>query len=497
MYAQQRLKKTQTEILLIFAAIIFFETIFLVTVILESSNATIRERVSSLTATNSKQLELNINSYLDKVETTAALLFADESYYEYDATDDSLDSYDKLKIEESIFDRIVDLGLMENFADLGIVYANNHTVGWISHSTEGMFSGDEMYDTFADCITNETTNDGWIFGLNGNIDRMFYVKRLNPNAVLISSFYNRELDSVFKYTQELQDMTIRLADDNDNILFSTQTDEIGSRLPDEISSRLPDETTVTVMDREYLINANICQNGWRVICSIQTSLLLKSNIRLRYIAILFSAALCIAFIAIGLLMIRRITRPIDGVVSNLATKAEFDQLSGLLNKISFEDKVNKSMEYHDMNRRFVFIMLDADNFKQVNDCLGHACGDQVIVRISHLLLNCFDAGTWIGRLGGDEFGICIEYFLDTREMVCQHVERFMKMLFFAFSEEFGKEHSKCELTLSAGVCIADDEIRLNFQTLYRRADAALYVSKRSGKNRYTMYQEGMEYEETI
>lgn len=126
--AEDRFRKLQTEILFLYVAIILAVSFFLAIVILGRSSMTIREKVSSLIAANSRQLELNINSYLDKVETTATLLFSDEAYYLYDATDETLDAYGKIKSEETIVDRIVDLGLMENFADFGIVYANDHTV---------------------------------------------------------------------------------------------------------------------------------------------------------------------------------------------------------------------------------------------------------------------------------------------------------------------------------------------------------------------------------
>jgi diguanylate cyclase (GGDEF)-like protein len=450
-----------------------------------------------LTATNSKQLGLNINSYLDKVETTATLLFADEEYYQYDATDSSLDEYTQLKIEEKIADRIVDLGLMENFADFGIVYANDHTVGWISHLTEEMFQDGGMYDTFSECITRQTTSDGWVFGLNNNTDRMYYVKRLNPNAVLITSFYNRELDSAFQYSEDLEDMTIRLVNEQGMILFSSEKSEIGNTLPTDIEERISSNNSATIMDDDYLINSNVCKNGWEVICSIPTKILFKQDISLRHYAILFAAILCAAFILIGLFIIQKITKPMDGMVSHLEVKADIDQLSGLLNKISFQNKVQQKIAYYNPDRIFVFIMMDADNFKQINDRLGHAYGDQVIVRISNTLKKHFDDYNYVGRIGGDEFAVYTEFYNTSIADIRQKILSDMDDFFSSYAKEFHKECIKCGLTISAGISITQDEKMFNFQKIYLNTDAALYVSKKSGKNKYTLYQEGMEENEDI
>jgi GGDEF domain-containing protein len=67
----------------------------------------------------------------------------------------------------------------------------------------------------------------------------------------------------------------------------------------------------------------------------------------------------------------------------------------------------------------------------------------------------------------------------------------MDRVYAAYALEFAKERVECGLSLSAGVCVMRDEAGMDFDKLYRRADAALYYSKRGGKNRYTLYREDM------
>ena len=69
-------------------------------------------------------------------------------------------------------DRIVDIGLMNNYNDFGIIYADNHKVGWISQGTQNLFEGSNLYDCFSEYIT-DSQQGSWLFGINGSNDRFY------------------------------------------------------------------------------------------------------------------------------------------------------------------------------------------------------------------------------------------------------------------------------------------------------------------------------------
>jgi diguanylate cyclase (GGDEF)-like protein len=490
---EERFRHLQLQLLIEFGIIIFCVAAVLSIIIVGDSSRVIRSKVSTLIAANSRQLELNIDSYLDKVETTATLLFSDEAYYLYDASDDSIDDYSKVKSEQIIEDRIVDLGLMENFADFGIVYANDHTVGWISNVTKGLFLDGGMYEEFSGYIVNEDTEDGWFFGAHENYDRIYYVKRLNPNAFLLASLYTWELNSVFEISEQLQDMTIRLVDADNVILFSSQKEESGGTLPEDIEAIVGNASNISAMGKQYLVNSNVCANGWRVICSIPTGVILKEINELRYFAFFFAGCIVLIFVLIGLIMIRRFTRPMDGMVSSLELKAARDELSGLLNKNSFQDQVVSAMAGVGASDKMALVIIDMDNFKQINDQLGHPYGDHVIRRMGALLQLQFSNDYILGRIGGDEFAMYRSYTDDDKAF--RNTKHDMEILVAAFELEFRKERERCHNSLSIGVTIQNGDSD-TFEQLYHKTDRALYLSKRNGKNQYTFYQEGMDCEET-
>lgn len=497
--SDERFRLFQYEVLFVFAMLIIIVTAFLDYIILDRTGQAMQEKVSDLIAANSRQLELNINSYLERMETTPTLLFSDEVYYLYDETDEKIEDYDKVKNEETIKNRIVDIGLMDNYSDFGIVFADDHKVGWVSHGTQDLFKDGGIYDTFSSYITNPKKNDGWCFGVNGNSDRMYYIKRLNPNAILISSIYTRELASVFVYPEQLDEMTIRLVDEENTIMYSSDDSEIGEKLPDDILKNIEEEffdagNSSSIVTRDYLINTNVCFNGWRVVCSVPTDIILKENQELKSFTLRISGALAMMFVLVGLIIITKLSKPMDGMVSSLQDKAEIDRLSGVMNKATFQESVENELKKEPADDLVVFVMMDMDNFKQINDRLGHSYGDQVIIRMGKLLRKLYNNQTIIGRLGGDEFALytgCKDVPME--DIKAAAIER-MEQVIEAFTEEFEYEREQCELSISAGVYIKEVS-GTDFKDLYERADSALYISKNNGKSCYTFYGEEAEDDE--
>ena len=481
------IKRLQYSLIVILAAIIFTITLVTITVIFTVTDRTMKRQMVSLIAVNSQQLGMNVDNYLTEVEDTAALIFSDEAYYAFDATDESIEEYDKIKSEEVIEAKIVDLGVMKNFADFGIVYANDKWVGLISQVTDAMFPSGGMYDAFASTITNEKTIDGWSFGIEGNLERLYYTKRVNENAVLVASFYSHELDNVFRSPDELNEMIIRLVDSDNRILYSNDRDEIGTSIPEELVNVANSNENVAYMGADYISTMNKCENGWKIICSLPNTTILKNTSRLKYICFIVATFLVIVFILISLIITRRITRPIGGELSSLSEKAMTDQMTGLINKVSFENTVTERLKAGEGEMNVVFAMFDMDNFKRINDSLGHAKGDEVIVKMAGLLKEGFDDTFTIGRVGGDEFAVYKSYYIEEKEAITRIFDELLEKLYINFDMVFEHEKKDCSLSLSTGVLVTKNVS--SFKEMYRKADSAMYLSKQKGKGCVTHYNE--------
>ena len=190
----RNLRLTQIVYSLVVAFGVILFSLVISAILLSSLKDSTEDRISYFIAADAHQMELNVNNYMYNVQQDVALLYSDKNYYMYDATDPSLSEYDKIQSETLIQNRIVDLGMMNNFCDFGIVYANDNTTGWISQVTNQMFRESSMYEYFSSVIPSDNLKqDAWIVNVLGNTDRIYYVKRLNPNAVCVVSFYISEL----------------------------------------------------------------------------------------------------------------------------------------------------------------------------------------------------------------------------------------------------------------------------------------------------------------
>jgi diguanylate cyclase (GGDEF)-like protein len=215
--------------------------------------------------------------------------------------------------------------------------------------------------------------------------------------------------------------------------------------------------------------------------------LLKEIYKSRQYSYMFSLALFVVMLGVVCLLIKFLSNPMGEMVSALEEKAVHDQLTGLLNKISFRDIATAVMEKGENTDIDVFIMLDMDNFKKINDTLGHDKGDEVIIRIGDLIKRIFGTNTISGRIGGDEFAVYRRISGKDMNAVKNSVANLIQLFKDEFDKEFVSEHESCGLSLSAGIVIMKKD-EMSFDELYKTADNMLYRSKRNGKNQINFYE---------
>jgi len=169
----------------------------------------------------------------------------------------------------------------------------------------------------------------------------------------------------------------------------------------------------------------------------------------------------------------------------LANKADTDLLTGLNNKIATERKIQ---EYISQNpdKQCLFFLFDIDNFKKINDTLGHAFGDEVLRSLGQQLSNEFRVTDIIGRTGGDEFILFLKDIKDD-EILEKEAARFAN---FFHSFQAG-EYVKYSATSSIGATVYPRDAK-DYHGLYTTADTALYEAKRQGKNRMVFYNKELE-----
>lgn len=479
-------RKFKLAMILYYAVIIIGITVFISVRTISKTDDVLKAKVSELTAALNVQMKMNIESYLSKVETTATLIFAEKEVYIYDATDESNDEYEALNTENYISDKLYSLCIMENFVDFAIVYENNHIVGKMSNNTVSLF-GDRLYEDLSSMINRDRTHDGWFAGYSENYNRIYYVKRVNDNAVLVTSFYTTELESVFEHPGEIEDITIRLVEGENVVIYSSQRAETGLKLDDDIAGRIAQHNSVTLMDDDYLITVNQCGDNWKVICSVPTKIILKEKNEIQFYTLSIAAIAAAIAIILSVILSFGVSSSVDKTVTSLNRRARMDMLTGILNKRSFESMVDTIVKRASDGERYAFMLFDIDNFKGVNDNYGHASGDKILSGVGEVMRKTFRTDDLLGRVGGDEF--CV--FMNITGADKDHtdlIDKKCRELGTSINALKTDEISEGTVSASIGVAVYPENAK-SFSELYKLADSALYSSKNKGKNTFTIYAE--------
>jgi len=166
--------------------------------------------------------------------------------------------------------------------------------------------------------------------------------------------------------------------------------------------------------------------------------------------------------------------------------AHHDMLTGMPNRLLLRDRFAQACAQADRVQSGVAVLfLDLDNFKQVNDTLGHSYGDQLLVKVVERLRYCLRDTDTISRQGGDEFVVLLPLLHNVGVIgsVADHIMQ-------AFADPFEIEAYSINTTFSIGISLYPDDGR-EFDTLLKNSDTALYQAKDSGRDTYRFFSEKM------
>ncbi|MCL6459246.1 MAG: EAL domain-containing protein, partial [Gorillibacterium sp.] len=164
--------------------------------------------------------------------------------------------------------------------------------------------------------------------------------------------------------------------------------------------------------------------------------------------------------------------------------AYYDSLSKLPNRLSLLETMETFLVQSDGKAALIFV--DMDNFKYINDTLGHKFGDSLIYETSKRLVSIVGEKGMVCRLGGDEFVI---FLPDIKEQ--KHAVQLVKFILDQFKEPFIVNESQLHVTVSIGISYYPED-GTNAEDLLKSADVAMYKSKEQGKASYTIYRKSMQ-----
>ena len=201
----------------------------------------------------------------------------------------------------------------------------------------------------------------------------------------------------------------------------------------------------------------------------------------------FTLLVCLCAFGLTVLMVRRTRTAAQHAESHLHYLAHVDPVTQLPNRHEFNGALAYALARADRQDSSVgLLLLDLDNFKVVNDTLGHHCGDQLLKLVAERLVAILRGTDIICRIGGDEFVVIVEPADDASEMASV-----ARKILAVLAAPFDLEGHQLYVSASIGVSLYPFDAQ-DVATLTRNADTAMYHAKHQGKNRYAVFKAEME-----
>ncbi len=256
----------------------------------------------------------------------------------------------------------------------------------------------------------------------------------------------------------------------------------GSRLPENqdsfylqldnfLSNGLAGNRQIMASDGACYVNiTHMNTTDWYLITYIRQSTLL-SPLK-KTMAIMVILGLC------AMLVLVFLTKKIASTYGEMTQKAKTDKLTHLLNREGFMEVVTEELERRP--GQGIFLLCDLDNFKSINDTLGHPTGDQALVNFANHLENFFNRnGDYVARIGGDEFAVFCG-----RELSKEDADIMVEKFIYLIKRAYALDYPGLQISASAGgVFVGEGQ---GVQELYQLADAILYEVKQNRKGEYKL-----------
>jgi len=165
--------------------------------------------------------------------------------------------------------------------------------------------------------------------------------------------------------------------------------------------------------------------------------------------------------------------------------ARYDELTGLPNRVNFRDEIERLLVVpHDAEQLSALLFVDLDQFKQVNDTLGHPCGDQLLCAVADRLRAMLRPEDFVARFGGDEF-VVFQQNIKSNEEAARLARRIVDHL----SERYKIDNHLVEIGASVGIAMTSPGVSAD--TLLKNADMALYRAKADGRGTFCFFRDEM------
>ncbi|WP_124100861.1 diguanylate cyclase [Ruminococcus sp. Marseille-P6503] len=486
MAEENKLKKLRNRLIAVYTILGIILSAAAGSLIICNSNQSLEAQLENHTLSLASQYRKSMNSFLLRIEKAGTSIFEDDETIAYYPPENGVKTFEELQQEQQLTDKMISLSLMENYCDFGIIYRNGESAGKISDGTSDIF-GPSMFEAFYGHI-EKNSDSVWISEHNSRFSRLYYIKKINENALLLTSVYTTELDTVFQSADsESRDM-IYLIDSSGNVIYSSEnaSEQIGDVLPENMSF-LTENSESIIFSRDGLIGALAeCSAGWKVISCAEADGIFNGKANAGAFILAFFSVSAVILIFSGYIASMKYTSEADKN-KGLFDSEEVDTVTGLLNGMALEEEISDRIETCLPGSTYAFILIRIKDFDEIKMRLGCDYANEALKKTGDLISASFGSDDIIGINEQDEFTVFADFSDFDLFKAHSTLKARCDSLCTSFKGFFAGENQEHKLYFAVGVCVYPDSGK-TFDELYKCAAKALSLSLKAEKDSCVYYE---------
>ncbi len=373
---------------------------FLIAVMLQRDITTERD-VGYCTDLN-LQMKRSVSSFLDGMNATGKALFSNGTIITYEGTPKDIE------LEEKINEYLLDVCVLDNYADYGIVYENGTSMGRVSDGCRDLFN-DDIYGGLSQKLGEGSAS--WFTGFYDedkdtyDFNKLYYVRRINPKALFFSSCYSIELESRVLTDFSSNDLRTVMCDEKGRIIFDTGSKGASETVEDEILSLFETDKDSTYMDNRFIASCSDFSNGWRIITVIELQERARQSYKFALIMLVISFTVFLIFEIIVQMSAARY----DPERISFSEPENVDTVTGLHNAYFTENVILDKIETSLTGSTFVLMIVNIVNLNAIEETYGDEVRDEAMVKVGQAIDDLFGPRHTVGIMKHDEFAVFADF----------------------------------------------------------------------------------------
>lgn len=440
------------------------------------------EKESRLIESGARNTTLAADNYIKDCESECNEVFVNETILKYspcilsEARRSS--GYEQSKAE--IKGQLSKISAGKCYNDFFLIYSNSDTIGNVSQVADDV-TAKSGYSLFAETL--DGSSDKWVFGEFGEFTKIYYLRRLNEDAIFVMSCYTGSLNIVFPSYHTDSEVDYLLTDESGSVIFSDiKKIRSGNHIPSKYSSLFHKENE-SVIDDYYIASRIKMKNGWTVYAVTTNSDFFPSYTVVLTITLIGMSAVVLISLLTGILAFS-----IGPKQSEQITGGEYlDPVTGTLNEYGLDEMISEVLETSLVGSTYAFIMIGIKDHEQIKSTVSLRYWNDIRLALAEKAESFFENRKHhIGRAYDDYITVFADYSEFDLFKAHDELKKSCEELYRSFEDFTAGDDGTLKLDITIGASIYPDDGD-DFDTLLGKARQAYKLANHREKNRFGIY----------